>query len=149
MKIIPARREHASEISRLMLEDLRKPDPRFPPDMIAQFRMHATTGITKEFDNKNLIAFVATDDRIIGFIVGYKEGDKATIHYVQGKLETKKALLSHCIAACKKQRLTSIEADTFEFMENNILLQESGMTLLRKEPLTESLDKLWYSISLR
>ena len=146
MLIIPAQRNHAQEISRLMLEDLKNPDPRFPPEMVAQFRTHAYAGISQEFDNKNLIAFVATDGPVIGFLVGYKEDEKAIIHYIQGKIETKKALLSRCIHACKAQGLVAIEADTFAFMENNTLLKDAGMTLIRKEPLTEELDMLWYAL---
>lgn len=148
MHIIPAQRIHASEISRLMLEDLKNPDPRFPQEMIANFRKHATEGLLAEFDDKNLIAFVAVDGLVIGFLVGYRQESKAIIHYIQGQLETKKALLAHCVRVCKEKKLTAIEVDTFSFMDNYLFFQSEGLRLLRKEQITPELDMLWFGLDL-
>lgn len=148
MEIIPAERRHAKEISRLMLEDLKDPDPRFPRKMIARFRKHAAEGVLAEFDNKGLLAFVAVDGPVVGFLVGYLRERKAIIHYVQGQLEAKKALLAHCVRVCKEKKLTAIEADTFSFMENFTFFQGEGFRLLRKEQITPELDMLWFGLDL-
>jgi hypothetical protein len=67
---------------------------------------------------------------------------------VQGSYSTKKSLLNHCTSFLKKQSIRLLEADTFAFMENNRIFQELGMTLTRKEPLTDDLDMLWYALPL-
>ena len=64
MKIVQATRAHAPEISRLMLLDLKSPNPRFPHSMMAQFRKHAKPdNVANEFDNDYLLAYIAVYQR--------------------------------------------------------------------------------------
>ena len=59
MEIKKASKKYSSQISKLMLEDLKNPDKRFPKEMIQKFREHASVEIiTSEFSNPNLISFL-------------------------------------------------------------------------------------------
>jgi len=93
--IFPANKKYIKEISKLMLNDLDNPNPKFPIKMIEQFREHSKEkNILKEFENSNLISFLAIKNKLIGFIIGYKEpSNSAMIHYVNGNnIKTKKLL---------------------------------------------------------
>jgi len=126
----------APAISRLMLRDLEHPDPRFPEELIARFRAHAELdAIMGEFSNPALVAFVSGE--VDGFIVGYREGDRITIHYVCGALEVKRQLLKHVLSLGG-----SFLADTFEFMENYKLFKD--WRLIRKDLLAPDLEMLWF-----
>ena len=105
-----------------------------------------------ELNNPNLISFLAiNNDKLIGFIVGYKEESNNTmIHYIAGdKIETKKLLLNRFIDECKKISIDHIKTDTFEFMENNEFFKEEGFVLTKKEKITDDLEMLWYEIDIK
>ncbi|MDP6642316.1 MAG: hypothetical protein QGF74_02985 [Candidatus Nanoarchaeia archaeon] len=153
MKIIPANKKYIKEISKLMLKELENPNDKFPVDLISKFREHAKEdSISMELDNPNLISFLAINNHeLIGFIVGYKEESNNTmIHHIAGdKIETKKLLLNRFIDECKKININNINADTFEFMENNELFKEEGFILTKKEKITDDLEMLWYEFNLK
>ena len=148
MKIIPASKEFVKEISALMLADLENPNPKFPMSMIIKFREHAEEkNISKEFDNSNLISFLAIqNNKLVGFIVGYQENAKnAIIHYLTcNDMKAKKSLLNRFIGECKNKNIESIMTDTFEFMDNNDFFKKAGFRLIKKEKITDSLEMLWY-----
>ncbi|MBR9676638.1 hypothetical protein GOV04_00665 [Candidatus Woesearchaeota archaeon] len=148
MKIITASKDDASVISELMLTDLEKPNPLFPKEMIEKFKEHASKKkILKEFENTNLIGFVAVNNNVItNFIVGYQKSDSVVmIHYLSGNdITAKKALLKQFTEECKKRKIREIIADTFEFMQNNQIFKTKGFILTKKEKITENLELLWY-----
>ncbi len=152
MKIINANRNHAKEISVLMLADLEYPNPRFPKDMIDKFRTHAEEhGILKEFENPKLIAFVAiSKNNVVGFIVGYEENHStAMIHYVNAKKhDMEEKLLNRFIEECKFKDINKIRADAFEFMDNNEFFKSHNFVFVRKEKLAPNLEMLWYELNL-
>ena len=152
MKIIKATKKHSKEISKLMLLDLENPNPKFPREMINNFREHAKEeNIIKEFENPRLIAFLVIEGRnVVGFIVGYEQGlGKAMIHYINAKEnELKERLLKRFIKECKSRNITRITTDTFEFMKNNAFFKSQGFTLMKKESLTKNLEILWHKLDL-
>tara|TARA_Y100000310_G_scaffold177051_1_gene177155 strand:- start:9393 stop:9857 length:465 start_codon:yes stop_codon:yes gene_type:complete len=152
MKVIPATKKHAKEISTRMLDDLKHPNKRFPEEMINQFREHAKEeNIIKEFDNSKIIAYLCLENEgVIGFIVGYKEGStSAVIHYINGaNKEIKKVLLEEFIDSCRKRKMNIIKADSFEFMENNEIFKEEGFVFTKKEKIAENLEMLWYDFHI-
>lgn len=152
MKIINANRNHAKEISVLMLADLENPNPRFPKEMIDKFRTHAEEpGILREFENPKLIAFVAINkNNVIGFIVGYEENPStAMIHYITAKKQgVEEKLLKRFIEECKFKNITKIRADAFEFMDNNEFFKSHNFVFMRKENVAPNLEMLWYELNL-
>lgn len=151
MNIITATIKYSKDISTLMLADLANPDPRFPSKMIEQFREHAQKeNIVKEFDNPNLMAFLAIDaNKVKGFIVGYEEDSDtvAIIHYIHGEtMIIKRLLLKYFISECKRRKIVHIRADSFEFMVNDALFKEEHFTLVKKEKLAHNLELLWYEL---
>ena len=142
MRIIKATRKHAKEISELMLNDLENPNALFPEDIISKFREHAKEkSILKEFENPNLISFVALNGHLSGFIVGYKQDSETVmIHYVTGG--GKKQLLDKFIEECRTKGVTRIITDTFEFMDNNEFFKANGFLLFKKKSLTKKLEML-------
>lgn len=152
MKIIPANIKYAKRISELMLDDLKNPNKKFPNEMILQFREHAKEeNIIKELHNPDLIAYLAiVNNKLIGFIVGYKEkSNSVMIHYITANsIETKKLLLNKFIIKCKEEKIACIRTDTFEFMKNNYFFKKEGFILIKKDKITNSLEKLWYELNL-
>lgn len=153
MKIIKAIKDHAKQISALMLSDLKKPNINFPPEMIDKLRDHAKEkNIITEFENPNLIAFVAiNEEKISGFIVGYKDSfnKSSMIHYITAeKNEIKKELLDRFVEECKLKKITKIITDTFEFMNNNTFFKSNGFKLIKKEKIIGNLEMLWYELKL-
>ena len=149
MEIIKAKKVHAKEISKLMLSDLENPHSNFPKVMINKFREHAQEkNVLQEFENNKFIAFVAIENNVVGFIVGYEESpNKAMIHYISAKkMEIKKALLNRFIKECKMHNITEVIADSFEFMENDSLFRTNNFILIKKEKLTSNLELLWYKL---
>ena len=152
MRIVPAKKEHSKMISKLMLSDLENPDPKFPQEMVCEFREHAKeNSLIKEFENPRLIAFIALDnDALAGFIVGYEEdSDMAIIHYITaGKNEIKEGLLKRFVGECKVRKINKILADTFEFMNNNDFFKSKRFVLAKKENIANNLEMLWYELEL-
>ncbi len=152
LKIIRATIDHSKDISDLMLSDLKNPDPRFPIDMIDNFRRHAREeSIKEEFSNPKLIMFLAVDNNgIVGFIVGYDEGDSAMIHYISAKADkVRKLLFDRFVQECRSRNMGKITADSFEFMDNDSFFKSSGFALTKKENLTPELELLWYELILK
>ena len=130
--------DDAPAISRLMKRELERPNPLFPEGMIARFRAHAEIdAVKREFADPALIAFVSEKEGIDGFIVGYREGGRITIHYVCGPLSVKRGLLAQVLSLGG-----SFRADTFEFMENYELFKD--WRLVNKELLAPGLEMLWF-----
>lgn len=156
MKIIKATRQDSKEISKLMLLDLKNPNPNFPYEMINRFREHAKEeNILKEFENPKLIAFVAINKKdFLGFIVGYEEYSNTDavigyIDYITAKNDkTKKALLDRFIKECKAKNINQVIKDSFEFMSSNNFFKSNGFKLIKKEKLIENLEVLWYKLVL-
>src|SRR3989344_1333245 len=153
MEIVKAVVEHAKEISKLMLSDLKNPNSKFPKKLINSFREHAKEeNILKEFKNPGLIAFVAKiEGRIVGFIVGYEDtlNDSAMIHYITAnEIEIKKELLDLFIKECKLRNIKKIITDTFEFMKNKDFFESNKFILIKKEEVTPNLEMLWYELNL-
>jgi len=153
MKIIKAKKEHSNQISEFMLSELNNPNPKFPKEMINKFREHAEEeNIIKEFENPNLIAFVAlTPKRLVGFIVGYEDllNNQAMIHYIASNdIEIKEKLLERFIKYCELKNINKVIADTFEFMDNKDFFESNKFVLTRKEKLTPNLEMLWYEFKL-
>ncbi len=150
MSVILATNHHVSAISRMMLNELSSSGSRFPSALLERFRAHAAPeSVAEELQNPALVGFVAMDGTVlVGFIVGYAEKNKIVIHYLAGDIETKKRLLSHVIAHCGKSRIPLLEADTLEFLPNNVLFNEVGFALKRKETLAPGLDLLWYALKI-
>tara|TARA_Y100000310_G_C20671101_1_gene810340 strand:+ start:1364 stop:1825 length:462 start_codon:yes stop_codon:yes gene_type:complete len=152
MKIIKAKIEHAKRISTLMLSDLKDPNPKFPSEMIDNFREHAKEeNISNEFENPKLMAFVAVNEKFLEFIVGYENpsGDSAMIHYITAdKTETKKALLDQFIKECNSKCMKKIITESFEFMSNNDFFKSNKFILTKKEEITPNLEMLWYELNL-
>lgn len=154
MKIIKATNEHSKQISEFMLSELNNPNPKFPKEMINKFREHAKEeNIMKEFENPNLIAFVAmTSKRLVGFIIGYEDvlNNQAMIHYIASKeIEIKEKLLERFIKYCKLRNINKIIADTFEFMDNKDFFESNKFVLTKKEKLTLDLEMLWYEFKIK
>lgn len=137
----------AKEISKLMLADLERPHPKFPKPMIEKFRNHAQIeSINNEFGNPDMIALIFENkNKILGFVVGYKEDDKAFLHYVSGPdKKIKLELINAFERECSKLDLKEIKTDTFEFMENKKIFEEAGFKFFKAENLTPNLKMLWY-----
>jgi len=154
MKIVQATRAHAPEISRLMLLDLKSPNPRFPHSMMAQFRKHAKPdNVANEFDNDYLLAYIAVNKKkVIGFIVGYADptGKTALIHYVTAQdTVVKKDLLDAFVHNCQTKKIETVQADTFGFMDNNQLFRAYGFIITRRELLAKNLECLWFELPLK
>jgi N-acetylglutamate synthase-like GNAT family acetyltransferase len=152
MKIIKATNKYSQKISELMLLELENPNPLFPHKMIEKFREHAKKeNVNKEFDNPNLIAFLAIDkESVVGFIVGYenRSDNSAMIHYLASKKKKAKSeLLKSFVKECKRKNLKKIIADTFEFMDNKDFFQTNGFKLIRKEKIADKLEMLWYEFN--
>jgi hypothetical protein len=153
MKIIKATIEYSKGISEIMLSDLKNPNPKFPKKMIEDFREHAKEeNIRKEFENPNLIAFLAiNEEKIAGFIVGYEDSsnNSAMIQYITAKEnEVKKELLSAFIKKCKIKKIKKIITDAFEFMDNNDFFKSNKFTFTKKEEIAPNLEMLWYELDL-
>ncbi len=152
MRIIKATIDYSKEISKLMLSDLKSPNSKFPQEMINNFREHAKEeNIVEEFNNPNLIAFLAIrNNELVGFIVGYKKDlSSVMIQYIVGKsIKTKKLLLTEFVDKCKEKKILHIKTDTFEFMENNNLFKQEGFILTKKEKITDNLEVLWYKLNV-
>lgn len=137
----------AEGISKLMLTDLDKSHTSFPKPMIENFRKHAQIkGIKREFNNPNIISFVFEErTKILGFIIGYKEDNKAFLHYVSGLNKyIKSKLIKAFEKECLKLNLYEIKTDTFEFMENKKIFEEAGFKFFKSDNLTPNLKMLWY-----
>lgn len=152
MKIIPANKIYAKEISKLMLNDLKNPNEKFPKERIIQFREHAKEeNIIKELNNPNTISFLAVNNSLlVGFIVGYKEeSNRAMIHYITAdSIKIKKLLLTSFINLCRKEKISCIKTDSFEFMENNEFFKKEGFILVKKEKISDNLEMLWYELHI-
>jgi len=139
------------EMSRLMLADLSKPNQRFSLKLINNFREHASPkNLRKEFDNPNLIAFIAIQNKkLISFIAGYKKKIECYLDYISGKdMNIKKQLIDLFIDECKKLGLTKIKTDTFEFMQNNQLFKDKGFILTKKNKIKNKLEVLQYELNI-
>ena len=152
MRIKKATKKHYKEISRLMKEDLDNPKKEFSQEFLIKFKEHAAEeNILKEFDNPLTIGFVAMmNSKIVGFIVGYiKNSEHAIIHYINGKdKKIKKSLLQAFIIECKDKKMNYIIADSFEFMENDNILEEKGFKIYDKEKINETLVMLWRKLEI-
>ena len=153
MKILNATKEYSKEISKLMLSDLKNSSTLFPQEMILKFKEHAKEeNIIKEFENPELISFLAIEKNIVvGFIVGYLEDSNTSmLHYITAKNEkVKEALLMRFINECKIKNINRIIADTFEFMNNNTLFKSHNFILTKKEKIINNLEMLWYELKLK
>ena len=148
MKIIKAEKKHAKKISEFMLSEIEDNLSKFPKEIIDKVKEHSKEeNIRKEFKNPKLISFLAMNNKITGFIVGYEEKNFASIHYLVGNNKIKKKLLDVFIIECKARNLINVIADVFEFQSNNNLLKSYGFKLLRKEKLG-NLNLLWYFLKL-
>ena len=153
MKILNATKEYSKEISKLMLSDLKNSSTLFPQEMILKFKEHAKEeNIIKEFENPELISFLAIEKNIVvGFIVGYLEDSNTSmLHYITAKKEkVKEALLMRFINECKIKNINRIIADTFEFMNNNTFFKSHNFILTKKEKIINNLEMLWYELKLK
>jgi len=69
------------------------------------------------------------------------------IHYICGNnLNVKRALLHKFIKKCIEKNIGILKADTFEFMDNNVLFEKEGFRLIKKERLAKNLVQLWYEL---
>ena len=113
-------------------------------------RMHAQeNNLIKEFENPNLISFLAVENnKVLDFIVGYKKDDNVCyIDYMSGNnLEIKRDLIRRFIEECKERNITKIIADSFEFMQNDIIFKETGFKIFKKEKF-DNLELLWYKFN--
>lgn len=151
MELKIASKDYVKDISKLMLKDLESPDERFPEMMILKLREHAQEdNLILEFSNPNLISFLAIDNnKVKGFIVGYKKEDHIYLDYVTGNnINTKKLLLDKFIEESKKNNMKYIKADTFDFFENKILYEQKGFKLIKQENITPNLEILWLKLDL-
>ena len=152
MEIKLANKKYSREISRLMLNDLKSPDEKFPEKMISNLREHAQEkNILLEFSNPNLISFLALENNEVkGFIVGYKQDkNHAMIHYVASETyDFKQKLLEKFISFCKKQDMVYIIADAFEFLDNYKLFCENKFIVYKRESLTPDLKMLWLKLEI-
>lgn len=148
MNIIPGTKKYAKQISILMTSDLNKFRQLFPAAMMTAFRDHAQeNNILEEFNNSNLISFLAIGDMdlLMGFIVGYKEKNSAMIHYITAEtVSLKKQLLAMFITKCREEKIDRAITDTFIFMENNAFFRNEGFILFKKEKIEANLEMLWY-----
>ena len=147
--IIIATKSYINQISKIMLNDLANPDKKFSKEIIDQYREHAQeNNLIKEFENPNLISFLAIkDNKVLDFIVGYKEKNTAIIHYISGNnVEIKRDLIRRFIEECKERNITKIIADSFEFMQNDIIFKETGFKIFKKEKF-DNLELLWYKFN--
>jgi len=153
MKIRKAEKEDCNKISQLMKNDLSNPPREFSENFLEKFKEHAKEeNLLEELNNPNLIGFVAiTDEEIVGFIVGYLESiEYATIHYINGRTKLiKNDLLREFISHCKNKNLDYILADSFEFMENDSILESEGFTLEKEEEIDNSLIMFWRKLILK
>ena len=149
-KIIYTNKIYINQISKIMLKDLSKPDKRFSKEVIDKYRMHAQeNNLIKEFENPNLISFLAVENnKVLDFIVGYKKDDNVCyIDYMSGNnLEIKRDLIRRFIEECKERNITKIIADSFEFMQNDIIFKETGFKIFKKEKF-DNLELLWYKFN--
>ena len=153
MTIVKARKEHSKKISELMLSELEIHGLRFPDKLIKGLREHAKEeNILREFEDGNLIAFVAiTSRKLVGFIVGYEDLSKdcAMIHYITStSIKIKEELLERFIKECKYRDISKIITDTFEFMSNKEFFESNRFVLVKKERLAVDLEMLWYEFRL-
>jgi len=150
-EIIKGNKKYLKQISKIMLNDLAKPDKRFSKEIIDRYRKHAQeNNLIKEFENPNLISFLAVkNDKVLDFIVGYKKDDNVSyIDYISGnKLEIKRDLIKKFIEECKERKVKKIIADSFEFMQNDIIFRETGFKIFKKEKF-DNLELLWYKLEI-
>ena len=106
-EIIKSNKIYLKQISKIMLSDLAKPDKRFSKEIIDKYKEHAQeNNLIKEFENPNLISFLAVaDNKVLDFIVGYKrESNTCYIDYISGNnLEVKRDLIRRFIEECKEE----------------------------------------------
>ena len=148
-EIIKSNKIYLKQISKIMLSDLAKPDKRFSKEIIDKYKEHAQeNNLIKEFENPNLISFLAIkDNKVLDFIVGYKEKNTAIIHYISSNnVEIKRDLIRRFIEECKERNITKIIADSFEFMQNDIIFKETGFKIFKKEKF-DNLELLWYKFN--
>jgi hypothetical protein len=151
MRLIKATKQYSKEISKLMMIDLKNPNPKFPQEMINKFREHSEEKkILQEFENPKLMAFLAVErGKLVGFIIGYKLKDIGMIHYITAKkFKVKEELLKRFIKESKFRKINKIITDTFEFMGNSTLFKSKGFILTKKEKLAKNLEMLWYELKL-
>ncbi|MBU4502996.1 MAG: hypothetical protein KKA79_10460 [Nanoarchaeota archaeon] len=147
-----ARISDAENISKIMLNDLINPNPNFTERMIKKFREHAQIGsIKKEFENSDIIILVFEEDnKILGFVVGYKENKVAFLHYVSGLTKNiKLKLIKSFEKKCKYLKLKEIKTDTFEFMENKHIFEKADYKFFKSEDIKPKLKMLWYKKRIR
>jgi len=149
--IIVSNKTYIKQISKIMLNDLAKPDKKFSKEIIDRYKEHAQeNNLIKEFENPNLISFLAVaDNKVLDFIAGYKKDDNVSyIDYISGNnLEIKRDLIKKFIEECKERKVKKIIADSFEFMQNDIIFRETGFKLFKKEKF-DNLELLWYELEI-
>jgi len=147
-----ARLQDAEQVSKLMLQDLSNPHLNIPGMMIQKFVEHAQLeNLKKEYYNPDLLAFVYEEkSKVLAFIVGYlKKNNTVYLDYVSGNSkDIKKALLNRFEEECKKLDVKEIMADTYKFLENKLVYEESGFSFVRSERRILGLEVLWYSKKL-
>lgn len=144
--------QDAEQVSKIMIQDLANAHLFIPKKMIEKFLEHARLeNIRKEYENPNLFAFVYEEkNKILAFIAGYfKENKTVYLDYISGNSKKiKKDLVEHFEKECKKLGIKEIIADAYKFLENKLIYEEAGFSLVKSEKKMLGLEVLWYSKKL-